>query len=272
MKKTVMITGSSSGIGRETALYFSEKGWNVLATMRNPKSRDHGLNNKPNIEIIPLDVTDKKSIRDAVKYTIETYGRIDTIVNNAGYAVFGPFEAATEEQIRKQFETNLFGLMAVTREVIPRMRERGDGTIIMVSSVGGMAAVAPFLSLYYSTKWAVEGLSESLYFELKPFNIRVKIVEPGLARTNFHNSMDFVKCNIPQYENLLEKRIKRIGKYTWGSSHPRDVAKTIFRAANDKNWRLRYPVGIDTTLLLLMRRVLPERVFIRLVELLSYHS
>jgi NAD(P)-dependent dehydrogenase (short-subunit alcohol dehydrogenase family) len=159
--KTVLITGASSGIGMETALYFHERKWNVVATMRNPDKRRTPLHEKGLPDLVHLDVMDEKSIRDAVAYAVKKHGRIDVLVNNAGYAMYGLFEAATKEQAARQFETNIFGLMAVTREVLPHFRKQKDGVLINIASMGGRIGF-PLYSIYNASKWAVEGFSESL--------------------------------------------------------------------------------------------------------------
>ena len=175
MKKTVLITGSSSGIGRAAAKLFQKKGWNVAATMRSPQ-KEKELTNLENVICPQLDVMKVETIRQAVEETKQKFGEINAVVNNAGYGLVGPFEAATQEQIQRQFSTNVFGLMNVTGEVIPYFRERKQGIIANIASIGGRVTF-PLYSLYHGTKWAVEGFSESLQHELKPFNIKIKIIE-----------------------------------------------------------------------------------------------
>ena len=258
MKKTVLITGSSSGIGEATAHYFSEKGWNVVATMRNPGKRKTSLHNVKDIDIFHLDVTDQISIKKAVDYTMKKYKRIDALVNNAGFALFGPFETSTKEQVKMQFDTNVIGLLDLTREVIPIMRRQKEGTIINVSSVGGRAGF-PAYSLYNATKFAVEGFSECLQYELKDFGIRVKIIEPGPIKTDFSGrSMVFLEKK--EYDRFM-KKMKTISKksHEFGSD-PRVVAKTIYKAATTKRWRLRYPSGIGAGTMMKMKKLLPERL------------
>lgn len=185
MAKTVFITGSSSGIGRATAEIFSSRGWNVAATMRNPE-KEEALGELPNVKLFPLDVLDNESVKNTIKEIVQVFGKIDVLVNNAGYAAIGPFEAAEEDQILRQFGTNVFGMMRVTKGILPHFRNHGGGMIINISSVAGRTSF-PLFSLYNSTKWAVEGFTEALRYELRQFNIRVKLIEPGAIKTDFYS-------------------------------------------------------------------------------------
>src|SRR5688500_4725794 len=162
-QKTVLITGSSTGIGRATAQYFQKQGWNVAASMQNPDKETY-LNELPNVICPALDVTSEESVIATLNEIILTFGRIDLAINNAGYGLTGPFECTTEEQIKRQFETNVFGLMRVTRLILPHFRRNHSGMIINISSVEGRM-IFPYYSLYHGTKWAVEGFTESLRFE-----------------------------------------------------------------------------------------------------------
>lgn len=264
MDKTVIITGSSSGIGKETAVYFAENNWNVVATMRNPEKRQNelgALRDNARIDIVHLNVLDPKSIADAIEYTCKTYRKIDVIVNNAGYAVVGPFEASSRESILKQFETNVFGLMEVTNQIIPIFRQQKHGVIINLSSKAGVKGF-PYYSIYSSTKWAIEGFSESLRYELEPFNIKVKLIEPGVVKTDFYGrSMDIMReKKLNMYYNFIEPVKKNIDNSDT-ALHPRDVAKVIFKATNDSSKRFRYPVEKDTKILILLRKFTPKSVF-----------
>lgn len=260
-RKTVLITGSSTGIGRAAAFYFQRQGWNVAATMRTP-SKEQELGKLPNVLCCTLDVTDAGSIQTAIETVIEKHGRIDAVVNNAGYGLTGPFEGATEDQIRRQFETNVFGLMRVTRAVLPHFRKNKSGVIVNVASMGGRI-VFPFYSLYHGTKWAVEGFTESLRFEVEPLGIRVKIVEPGAIKTDFYDrSNDSTLSQSPKdYEKLALIGFKNMGKAGEEGTSPEAVAKTIFKAASDGTSKLRYPVGPDARFLLMLRRFIPDSVF-----------
>jgi NAD(P)-dependent dehydrogenase (short-subunit alcohol dehydrogenase family) len=267
MKKTVLITGTSSGIGQAAALEFARQGWHVAATMRTP-DKDKSLQGKPGIKCYALDVVSVASIDAAFAQVISDFGRIDVVVNNAGYGVDGAFEGMDDAVIEKQFDTNVFGLMRVTRAAITHMREQGGGTIVQIASMGGRLTF-PAFSIYHGTKWAVEGFSESLMYELAPLNIRMKIVEPGPIKTEFYGtSRHFVKpTHTPAYDNFLanaEKVAMESGKKAVG---PEKVAQTIFKAANGTSRRLRYSVGQPGPLLLWLRKRLPESWFFGIVRM-----
>ncbi|HWQ34089.1 MAG TPA: SDR family oxidoreductase [Blastocatellia bacterium] len=264
MSRTILITGSSSGIGRATAEHFQQKGWNVVATMRTPEkaadwARQHSLT------LARLDVTDIASIRQAISETLAQFGSIDAIVNNAGYGLVGPFEASTPEQVERQFATNVTGLMNVTREIIPHFRDRRNGVIINVASMGGRITF-PLYSVYHGTKWAVEGFTEALLYELQPFNVRVKIIEPGPIKTDFYDrSMDLMKKpGLTAYDSFTAKAMPNMNKAGENAPGPEIVAKTIYRAATDGSWKLRYQA--NTMGLLTLRRLLPTGLFMSIVR------
>lgn len=269
MKKTIFITGASTGIGKETAIYFSEKGWNVVATMRDP-SKWKSESKEISLDIIPLDVLDTLSIREAIQYTIKKYGNIDVLVNNAGFALRGAFESSTHEEVKKQYDANVLGLMDVTREIIPVFRNQNGGTIINVASVGGRMAF-PFYSLYNSSKWAVDGFSEALRYELEPFHIKVKAIEPGVIKTDFYNRSMVIskKEGLDIYDKMLENSIKKTTSAEKAGSHPRVIAKLIYRAANDKSSKLRYSAGSNAGLIFFMRRILPDGLFFAIIKAFS---
>jgi NAD(P)-dependent dehydrogenase (short-subunit alcohol dehydrogenase family) len=183
MTKTILITGCSSGIGFVTGQLFAARGWNVAATSRNIAALK-SLAPLGTVLPLRLDVTDEDSIREAVAATEKRFGTIDVLVNDAGYGLFGPIEGATAEQFEAQFRTNVFGVVAMIRHVLPLMRKHRSGTIINMSSLAGRFG-SPFLAPYSASKYALEGLSESLRFELMPHNIRVKLVEPGHFKSDF---------------------------------------------------------------------------------------
>jgi short-subunit dehydrogenase len=269
VSKTVLITGTSSGIGRETALYFALKGWNVVATMRNPQGRQTDLKGRDNIDCVHLDVLNVESIKKAVQFAKDKHGNIDVIVNNAGYATLGPFEASKKEQIRKQFSTNVIGLMDICKEIIPMFRDQKYGTIINLASMGGRIGF-PFYSVYNGTKWAVEGFSESLQYELRPFNIRIKIVEPGFIETDFYGrSMDtFEDSSTGMYHSYLQSSKTKMENMK--TSKPTVVAKVIFEAANDKSWKLRYTAGSYARLVSLVRKLAPDQLFFSILRRFTF--
>ncbi len=267
--KTVLITGASSGIGLETALYFFERNWNVIATMRHPNKRRTLLHEKGLPDLLHLDVTDKASIQAAIECALSKYQTIDVLVNNAGYAVYGPFEATTPAQVARQFDTNLLGVMEVTREFLPVFRRQQGGVLINVTSMGGRLGF-PLYPVYNSTKWAVEGFSEALQYELKPLNIKIKVIEPGVIKTDFYDrSLEKADCStvLDAYGGILQRGQKYMQETsTRGGIEPRVVARTIYRAATDKSRRLRYPVGPDAMQVSFLRRLLPEELFYWVLE------
>ncbi|GAA4408996.1 oxidoreductase [Nibrella viscosa] len=266
MKKIVLITGASSGIGKATARYFAEKGWNVAATMRTPANETE-LPQLPNVRLFRLDVLDHDSIRQAITDTQAAFGGIDVVVNNAGYGAVGVFEAATPEQVQRQFDTNVFGVMNVIREILPYFREKRDGTIINVTSMGGLITF-PIYSIYHGTKWAVEGFTEALSFELRPFNIRVKNIEPGAIKTDFYDrSQDLLqKEGLTDYDAYVRVTLANSRQAGVDAPGPEVVAQKIFQAANDRSFRLRYPVGNQSPWLLALRRFVPLSWFHGIVK------
>ena len=258
--KTVFITGSSTGIGRETAKYFQNKGWNVIATMRTPE-KELELQKLKNIICLKLDVTDIDSIQNAVKVAIQKFGKIDVLVNNAGYGLIGPFETINTEQIKKQFDTNVFGMMETTKAFLPNFRANRDGTIINISSIGGKITF-PLYSLYHSTKFAVEGFSEALQFELKPFKIKVKLIEPGPIRTDFFDRSADKPKDLGEYTDYANKVLPKLSGAGSIGLPPLVVAQIIYKAANSNNNTLRYPVGLFVKSVLLIRRLIPDTIFL----------
>jgi NAD(P)-dependent dehydrogenase (short-subunit alcohol dehydrogenase family) len=270
MTKTVLITGASSGIGRATALYFQKRGWNVVATMRSPDretDRDDSLAKLDRLICLKLDVTDYQTITEAVAETISRFGAIDVLVNNAGYGMLGAFETSTPAQIQRQFATNVFGLMETTRAVLPHFRDRKQGVIVNVASIGGRVAF-PLYSLYHSTKWAVEGFSESLQHELLAFNIRVKIVEPGPIKTDFYERSAERTSNpgFPAYDEFSDRILTKLNQIGTTGALPEVVAKTIYRASTDNSWKLRYPADRIAKQLLFIRKLLPDFLFTKIVR------
>ena len=241
MSQTILITGSSTGIGRTTAEYFQAKGWNVIATMRTPEKAGE-LAKLDNVLVTRLDVTDSASIQQAVEAGIERFGRIDVLLNNAGYGAYGPLEAFPMENIRRQFDTNVIGLLETTKAVLPHMRERQSGCILNVSSIAGrIAAIAQ--SPYVASKWAVEGLTEGLAQEVALHGIRVALIEPGIVKT----AIMAKNTDAPNASGAYDAAYRRLfafyasGLMTPGE--PSEVSEVIYEAATTDDPKLRYTCG-----------------------------
>ncbi len=264
MNKVVLITGASSGIGKETAKLFQSKNWKVAATMRTPENADD-LQKIVDIECIRLDVTDIDSIKTAIAATLEKFGRIDAVVNNAGFAVVGPFEAATEEQIEREMQTNVYGVMNVCREILPYFREQKRGTIVNVASMGGRITF-PLYSIYHASKWAVEGFSEALQYEVKDFGIKIKIIEPGPIKTDFYErSMSISKREgLTAYDKFVARAMPNLQKAGETGEDASIVADAIYRSVTDDSWQMRYPA--NSRAILIARRLLPDWLFLPIVR------
>lgn len=277
--RIAVVTGSSSGIGFETALLLARSGFHTYATMRNlEKSKsitEIANTEKLPLQVVQLDVNDDISVKNAIDKIVgaaaEENKRIDALVNNAGYGLFGPLEDTSIEEIKAQFETNFFGVIRVTQQVLPVMRKQNSGgTIVNVSSVGGRIGV-PVLSAYQSTKFALEGLSESMSYELEPFGIKVVIIEPGFIRTNIVNSSTSAqKALDPKspYFPLTQKvknHFKSMMENASSSSPPEEVAKVILQAITSKNPQLRYTVGNDAATIIQARMNMPDKEFRKMV-------
>ena len=261
--KTILITGASTGIGRGVARRFQGAGWNVVATMRKPADAGD-LAALERVRVLPLDVTDRDSIAAAVQTTLTEFGSLEVLLNNAGYGLAGPLEAATPEQIERQFATNVFGPVYTMQACLPHFREKRAGLIINVTSVGGRLAL-PFNSLYHGTKFGLEGISESLALELAPLGVQVKLVEPGGVRTDFAGrSLDFAKKDgLTAYEPSLQGAMGVFMDPARGSEHsePADIAEVIFEAATDGKPRLRYLAGKDAHRMIASRAHLSDEAY-----------
>lgn len=262
MTKTILITGTSSGLGRATARLFQARGWNVIATMRRPEQESE-LTGLDNTLVTRLDVEDVASIEPAVAAGIGKFGRIDALVNNAGYGAYGPLEATPQDKIRRQFDVNVLGLFAVTKALLPHFRENRAGTIVNISSIGGRMTF-PLGSLYHGTKFAVEGLSEALHYELLPLGIHVRIVEPGGIQTDFGGrSLDF--SNDPalvEYQPTVQSTMAAFGQMLHGAS-PESIAEVVYAATIDNTDRLRFEAGADALEILAARRASDDDAFLR---------
>ena len=239
MAKTVLITGASSGFGRDTALLFKKKGWNVAATMRSPE-KAKSWTGPAGLFTPRLDVTDRVSMQTAIDETVAKFGRIDVLINNAGFGLLGPLEGASPDDLRREIDTNIMGVIGMIQLVLPLMRESRSGVIVNVSSIGGRMTL-PLFSAYHATKFAVEGLTEALQYELEEHGIRVKLIEPGGSKTNFDSS-SMVRTPHPAYKTLIDGFDKIWEKESAKLPGPEKVVQAIYRAATDGSARLRYPV------------------------------
>jgi NAD(P)-dependent dehydrogenase (short-subunit alcohol dehydrogenase family) len=238
--KTVLITGCSSGYGLETARYFHSQGWKVIATMRTP--RQDLFPQSERLRVLPLDVTKAESIAAA----LDASGPIDVLVNNAGIGLFGAFEATPMATTREVFETNTFGMMAMTQAVLRQFRERRSGVVVNVTSSATLAPM-PMVAVYTASKMAVEGFTASLAFELAPFNITVKLVEPGYGPTTRFTTNGGARMEglIPEaYAPYAQSIFASLTQVTAVTTEA-DVADAVWRAANDSSGQLRFPAGAD---------------------------
>ena len=269
MKKTVLITGTSSGLGKTAVKYFASRGWNVVATMRTP-DKEKDLVSLNDVLVTRLDVEDRESIQRAIEAGVARFGKIDALINNAGFGLFGVFEAISREKIQEQFNINVFGVMDVTRAILPHFRKNKGGLIINVSSGAGVFTL-PMLSLYCASKFALEGFSEALSYELASQKIVVKIVEPGgVISTNFGKRSGeeaAQNASIPDYDTFVaganaifaSLRSQRLAT-------EEDVAKVIFSAATDETDQLRYVATADIVPLVKTRRETSEEQYIEFMR------
>lgn len=238
MDQTIFITGASSGIGKATARLFASKGWKVIATMRTPE-KETELNTIENITL-KLDVTVLQEIHQTVRNILQEH-EVDVVFNNAGYALMGALEAVSDDEIHAQMETNFFGVVRVTKAFIPYFRERGRGLFITTGSSAGLAGF-PMGSVYDASKWAIEGWSESLSYELSEFNIGIKTIEPGMVATEIMNKSPMVSH--PAYDSLLNKFVAAVMQQE-NMTTPEQIAEVVYGAATDTSKKLRYVCGED---------------------------
>jgi NADP-dependent 3-hydroxy acid dehydrogenase YdfG len=268
--KTVLITGASTGIGKATALYFHQQGWNVIATMRDP---EHGkeLRALDQVLVTSLDVTNTDSIQQAVKSGLERFQSVDVLVNNAGFGAYGPLEATSMETVRRQFDTNVIGLLETTKAVLPHFRAQHSGVVVNISSIGGKVTF-PLGTLYHGTKFAVEGISESLSYEMQAIGVKVKIVEPGAIKTDFA-TRSFAFSNdesLTEYQKTVKGVMTAVEPMMANGADPLVVAEVIYKAATDGSDQLRYPAGSDAVAILEKRRSQDDHTF--MAEILANFS
>lgn len=267
MKKTVLITGTSTGLGRLTAKYFAEKGWNVAATMRSPE-KETELNGISNIKVIKLDITKQETIVEALKETVEVFGEIDVVINNAGIGMYGALELTEETDVDRQFEVNVKGVINVIRNTLPYFRKQKSGKFINISSVMGRSTALPLGSLYNMSKFALEGLTEGLFFELNPLNIDLHLVEPGGFESNFGENVKFSTSKAIRDYDIITERVSeqlKAAQNPGATSNPITIVKVIYDLATNKSTAFRTVVGKDAKMVLLLRKLLPIKTFLNIL-------
>ena len=254
--KVVLITGTSSGIGRATASYLSELGFKVYGTVRDTKD-------SYNFDTIKMDVTDDSSVKNGIKEIIDKEGRIDVLINNAGIGIAGAIEDTSIDEIHRQFDTNFFGLIRVCQNVLPIMREQGCGLIINIASMAGQIGL-PYQGIYSASKFAIEGLSEALRLEVKQFGIDVVLIEPGDIATSFTKNRALIKRhkNKTSYSEGFAKTLEVIEKDESSGLPPEKIAKKIFKIITSRHRRFRYtPGAVEQQIVFFLKKLLPYSVF-----------
>lgn len=259
--KVVLITGASSGIGQATARLLAQQGFTIFGTSRNPS----GAERIPGIEVLPLDVRLDESAKTCVETLLKQAGRLDVLINNAGYELGGAIEEAALEEAKAQFETNFFGAVRMIRTVLPIMRRQGSGQIINISSLAGLTP-PPFMGFYAATKFALEGYTEVLRHEVKRFNIEVSLVEPAYIKTNLWQTRQYPVDRISDYDPWRHRTSKATKQYQGKAPEPRPVAECILHIIETKSPRLRYVVGKRAALAFRLRRFLPESQYEKVVR------
>lgn len=262
--KTVFITGASTGIGKEAVSIFSSKGWNVIAAIRSPyPESDSSLID--NILYVKCDVRKPENVKSAFALATKHFGTIDVLVNNAGIYNTKPLESMSESEVNDVLDTNLKGVIHCIQEILPYFRSNKSGIIINVSSMAGFSTF-PFQTIYHASKWGLEGLSESLQYELKPLSIKVKIVEPGVVKTSLYNKLKGVDDSIhTDYVENFRRSNKSLSKNIQQGFLPEVSARTIYEAATDNTWKIRYRSGLDAQLVAFLRSLLPLKMFMFLI-------
>ena len=266
MAKTIFITGTNSGFGKATVEQFARAGWNVAATVRNLKAHAELFASLSNVALFELDVTNFVQVEDVAQAAIARFGTIDVVVNNAGYCLMGPTETSSMEQIKQQFDTNVFGLFAVTKAFIPHFRGNNSGMFINLASASAQFNY-PFIAAYGSSKWAVRGMTESLGIELSPFNIEVKAIYPGLHATKIFTKLDDGGTAGNPAFSFYEKYFKTFlsaQESVPSVTSPTNIANEIFKAATNPKGKLHIISGGDAKLYAFLKKLMPERLFQKL--------
>jgi NAD(P)-dependent dehydrogenase (short-subunit alcohol dehydrogenase family) len=253
--KTALVTGISSGIGREIAQLLAERGARVFGSVRNPKSASPIRG----VDLVSLDVTDDDSVKAAVQTIGQKAGPVHLLVNNAGYSLMGALEETSVDEARQQFETNLFGMLRVTNAILPGMRQQGFGRIVNISSVLGFLP-APYMGVYAASKHAVEGYTETLDHEVRRFGVRALLVEPAYTKTKIRGNSKFPKVALEVYADERKRLTDAVQQNIEHGDEPRIVAEAVYQALTAKSPRLRYPVGKGVALSR-MRRFVPAGMF-----------
>ncbi|MBD0254111.1 MAG: SDR family oxidoreductase [Cytophagales bacterium] len=266
-KNTVIITGTSSGYGKAIAKEFASQGWNVVATMRSPE-KEAELTQLKNVLVTRLDVLDLDSVRSAIRAGIDTFGKIDVLINNAARGLVGVFEAMTPQQMRDEFAVNVFGYMDVVREILPHFRKTGKGMIINVGSQGGLITF-PLMSPYHATKFAIEGFTESLSYELASINVIVKLIEPGGASTSFFkNSQAPAGVAPPEYDRIVNNTgmTQMYETYKDKLKTPAEVGTFVYNAATDGTDNFRYLIGDEMKEVLEIKKQKPDAEYVHFMR------
>ena len=258
-EKIALVTGVSSGIGQATAILLAKRGFRVFGTMRNPTEPNESLQN---VEVVQLDVRDEDSVRSGVRAVLDRAGRIHALVNNAGYALIGSSEETSIEEAKDLFETNFFGVLRMSRAVLPVMRGQGYGRIANVGSVVGFVP-APFQAIYAASKHALEGYSESLDQELRRFGVRVSVIEPGFTRTNISHNSQVAQRLLDVYESERNGVLRAVRESIERGAVPGMAAAVVLEALTSRSPRLRYPAGREAKFLSLLRKFAHSGLFDR---------
>lgn len=262
MQKTIFITGASSGLGKATAKFFQSKGWNVIATMRDPE-KETELTKLENVTLLSLDVTNLEQVKEVVAKSNELKN-IDVVFNNAGYGLMGALEAVSDEQIVQQIDTNLLGVIRVTKAFIPYFRQKKNGLFITTTSIGGSLAF-PLHSIYQATKFGLEGWSESMSFELSQHNISIKTIAAGAIATDFTGrSLD--KSSHVAYQELEDKLFGNVDEMMSAASTPEHIANIVYEAATDNKDQIKYLAGSDAENMFQTRMEIGSEEFRKMIK------
>ena len=255
MSQTILVTGASSGIGQATARLLAERGFTVFGTARKPESAQ-----SQGVTMVALDVRSDESVRACVAHVAAKAGRIDVLVNNAGYSLTGAAEETSVEEAKAQLETNFFGGVRMVNAVLPGMRAAGAGKIINISSLAGNTAI-PYSAFYSASKFALEGYSESLWYEVRPFGISVSLVEPGFVNTPIGETSPVAAHTLPAYDTIRKRMLAAFGQSLKSGISPEQVARRVLQIIEHSNPGLRYRVGAQATWLPRLRNVVPWKVY-----------